>query len=74
MYSKRKAKKRNITRFKYLWICPESGARGGIWKRRRLCTQRVEEESNWIFSNYSFFAELDAHYEQMWAEYYGGLL
>lgn len=75
MYSKSKNKQRNIRRWDYLWVDPQDEkVRGGIWKRRRLCTAYINEEQNWMYSNYSYFKEINGNYEVMWAEYYSGCL
>jgi len=75
MYSKRKQKQRNIRRWDYLWVdSQDDKVRGGIWKKRRLCTSYVNEEQNWLYSNYSYFKEIDSYYESRWNEYYSGCL
>jgi len=75
MLSKRKLKQRSIHRWNYLWPDPEyDNIRGGVWRRRRLCTAYVDDERNYIYSNYSQYKELEGHYQDLWDEYYAGRL
>lgn len=75
MYSKRKQKRRYIRRWSYLWAGPQyENRRGGWWRKRRLCTAYINEEQNWLFSNYSYYREIDENYQAMWRDYYSGCL
>lgn len=72
MYSKRKQKRKNIRRWDYMWPDPQDSRwRGGIWKRRRLCTAYINDDQNWLYSNYSYFREINENYEAMWKDYHG---
>lgn len=76
MYSKRKQKRRYVRRWDFLIEDPGSNPvlRGGWWRKRRLCTAYIDEEQNWLFSNYSYYLEIEGYYQNMWADYYSGCL
>ena len=43
-------------------------------ENRRLNTQYIEEERNWFLSCYECYVETCNYYQEMWDEYYAGLL
>lgn len=43
-------------------------------KKRRLCTQYAEEESNFMTSCKDCFNEQNEYYKERWQDYYAGAL
>lgn len=50
--------------------CPRCGSKSVTVERRRLCTEFVDEENNWLESCEECFVEVNGMYEDDWKSLY----